>query len=137
MIIQGIIFAQNYSKVAANIKTKLIEGTAIIIVDHRSQSEQFSKIVQPQLVGYNSEGILIQVMGGNIKNVLVGYRYINSSGLGSKVENKLEKLLGTHSTKKYIKDQNLYFLIDESSHYSESVTNNRNNKICYVSLVYN
>jgi len=137
VLINGIIFAQNHSKTLVNIKARLIEGTAISIIDHKLQPEQFSKIAYPQLSNYNSDGIFVHISGYK-NNVMVGYRYFNFSEFDSIKANRFEQMIGTHSTLQYINDQGNCLFIYEPFPDSESMTKEKShNKICYISLVYN
>lgn len=137
VFLNGITFAQDYLRATVSVKAKLIEGTAISIVDHELLSEQFSKIAYPQLFKYDSDDIFVHISGYK-NNLMVNYSYVNFSEFDSIKENRLQQIMGTHSILQYINDQDNYFLFDEPFSDPESITKEKScNKICYISLVYN
>ena len=137
MLITGTIFAQYYSKVSANIKARLIKGTTISVIDQRLQPERSSKVMHPQLIENNSDDILVHITGGDIKNIMVNYLFVNHPQFYSIKEIGSEKVKRVHSTFDYNNGKDLYILIDEPVPDVVFGKINNNNKICYVSLAYN
>jgi hypothetical protein len=138
VLINGIIFAQNYSKVATNINLRLIEGTAISVIGHRLQPEQFSKMAQPQVVVQNSDYILVRVIGRNIENLLIDYKFANSMDNYKLKQSMADRIIGKRSRLEYKIGKEFYFFITKPFSDSESlVVENNHNKICYLSMVFN
>ena len=132
MIINGIIFAQQYSKSQANISARLVNGAALSVVN-----EEYPNMVNPQILENKSEGILFRFTGINLKDVIITCTYSIFHERNSTIEN-----YSNARNESYIKlisssDKEFYFLIDNSNSSLKKVDDKIHQQICHVSLVYN
>ena len=72
-IFSGIIFAQSYSKAAANVKVKLINGAMFNIVKGNLSFNGLSKSFKEKHRREPGDGIILHVTRKNTTNVMISY----------------------------------------------------------------
>ena len=136
LIFSGIILAQSYSKVTANIKVKLISGAAISFVKDNLDSNQLPNMVLLKSKKKESEGFLLHFTGKNTGDVIINYKYLDKHKIKSEDKNSFEIVNGYSFTVQEKHSADLFFWIDEPS-----VHTNSSDKIFpgiySVSLIYN
>lgn len=72
-ILNGIIFAQSYSKSSADIKVRLINGAMFNIVRGNLDFNDLPKSFEGNMKTRGTEGIIVHFTGRNINNIMINY----------------------------------------------------------------
>lgn len=136
LIFSGIILAQSYSKVTANIKVKLISGAAISFVKNNLDSNQLPNMVLLKSEKKESQGVLLHFTGKNTGDVIINYKYLNNHKIKSEDKNSFKIVNGSSFTVQKKNSADIYFWIAEPSIHTNS-SDEIFQRIYSVSLVYN
>ena len=120
LIFSGIILAQSYSKVTANIKVKLISGAAISFVKDNLDSNQLPNMVLLKSEKKESQGVLLHFTGKNTGDVIINYEYLNNHKIKSKDKNSFEFMSDSSFTVQEKNCDDIYIWIDEPSIHTNS-----------------